>query len=155
MNKKEIIDLLIELAQLDFDATRAYEQAMENIDAPSIHKQIAQFRDDHIRHIADLSGLIDKLGEKPPEISADMKGFFLEGFTAIRSLTGTEGALRAMRGNELLTNNSYNSALSMDLPSDVRTIVERNYKDEQRHLSYIEDAINNRLWEHRATAKTL
>jgi rubrerythrin len=150
MNKQEIIDMLIELAQLDFDATRAYEQAMENIDVPSIHKQIAGFRDDHIRHIADLSAEIDRLGGKPPEISADIKGFILEGFTTIRSLTGTEGALKAMRGNELLTNSSYSSAFSADLPPDVKKVVERNYDDEKRHLRYIEDAIEKRLWEPKA-----
>ena len=100
------------------------------------------------------SDAIKRLGEKPPVFSRDFKGFLIEGFTAARSVTGTPGALKAMRGNEHLTNRSYKNALSWDLPQDVRTIIEANYEDERRHLSYIDDAIMKRVWESGAEATT-
>ena len=52
-----------------------------------------------------------------------------------------------MRSNELLTNKTYDKARSWDLPADVRELIERNYADEQRHLAYIEQAIENKVWE--------
>jgi demethoxyubiquinone hydroxylase (CLK1/Coq7/Cat5 family) len=76
-----------------------------------------------------------------------LKGYLIEGFTALRSMTGTEGALKAMRTNEKITNKNYDKALSQDLPADVAAIVRRNRDDERRHLEYIETALSNRVWE--------
>ena len=65
---------------------------------------------------------------------------------------GTEGALKAMRGNEKVTNAIYDRALGWDLPPEVRTVIERNRDDERRHLSYIEGALNQRIWEKKKIA---
>lgn len=147
MDNSTLAKKLYDLAQLDIDAARAYDQALENIDHPTVHSQISSFRADHLRHINDLSAVIRRLGEEPPSFSPDLKGFFIEGFTAIRSMTGTAGALKAMRGNELLTNRVYDKARAADLPADVKQLIERNFADEQRHLAYIEEAIENKVWE--------
>lgn len=147
MEHKELIKDLYDLAQLDIDAARAYKQALDNIDHPTIHSQISSFKADHLRHIDDLSAIIRRMGGNPPDFSPDFKGFFIEGFTAIRSMTGTEGALKAMRGNEKLTNRAYEKALKWDMPADVRMIIEKNFSDEQRHLAYIEQAIETKAWD--------
>lgn len=141
LDTNQITKRLKKLMQLDVDAVRAYEQALKHIDDPKIHAAIASFRDDHQRHIGDLSGAISSLGEQPPSLSPDVKGVFLEGFTALRSVTGQQGALKAMKGNEKLTNRSYAEALKEALPADIEAVVRRNYEDEQRHLSYIERAL--------------
>jgi hypothetical protein len=91
--------------------------------------------------VDELSTLIRNRGGTPPQRAADLKGFLIEGFTTIRSATGTGGALRAMRMNELLTNKRYIDALSADLPAEVRVVVQRNMDDERRHLEFIEQAI--------------
>ncbi len=138
---KEIAKKLINLAQLDIDAVEAYEQALKNIDVSNIHRKISEFRDDHIQHIEDLSEIITALGETPPKRTKDIKGFLIAGFTAIRSATGTMGALKAMRGNEELTNRKYHEALEWELPTKIKHVVEKNYEDEKRHLRYIENKI--------------
>jgi len=147
MENSKLIKDLCELAQLDIDAIRAYDQALDNIDHPSIHTQISSFKADHARHVNDLNSIIRRLGGEPPSFSPDLKGFFIEGFTAIRSLTGTEGALKAMRSNEKLTNKSYEKALGWELPADIRATIEKNFADERRHLAYIEQAIETKAWE--------
>lgn len=147
MNEKNLIDRLSSLMQLDIDAVHAYGQAIDNIKDPAIKNELSMFRDDHERHISDLSLAITNLGGKPPEHSRDFKGFLIEGFTALRSVTGTEGALKAMKGNEELTNKTYREALNLQLPPDARDIVERNYHDEQRHLAYINRVLASRSWE--------
>ncbi len=150
MDTKTIAKNLSSLAQLDIDAVHAYGQAMKNIDVAMVRNQLSRFQADHERHITDLSECIRRLGEEPPEYARDFKGFLLEGFTAIRSATGTEGALKAMKSNEEKTNKDYNAALSWDLPADVRAIVQRNYEDERRHLAYVEEALSERVWDHAA-----
>jgi uncharacterized protein (TIGR02284 family) len=147
VNEKDLIDRLSSLMQLDIDAVHAYGQAIDSIKDPAIKNELIMFRDDHERHIGDLSLAISNLGGQPPERSRDFKGFLIEGFTALRSVTGTEGALKAMKGNEELTNKTYRDALDLQLPPDIRDIVERNYRDEQRHLAYINRVLSNRSWE--------
>lgn len=145
-----VTDTLRALAQLDIDATYAYNQAIDAIDHPQIRARLIEFRADHERHITDLSACLRQLGAEPPERSRDFKGFLIEGFTAIRSMTGTEGALKAMQGNEETTNKAYREALSAELPADVRALVQRNYEDEWRHLAYITAALAERTWDRAA-----
>lgn len=147
METDTLVEQLSSLMQLAIDAVHAYGQAIKNIDVPSVREQLISFQGDHERHIRELSECIRGYGAQPPEYSRDFKGFLIQGFTAIRSGTGTAGALRAMKSNEEKTNQHYNEALSWDLPADVRALVQRNYEDERRHLRYVEQALQARVWE--------
>lgn len=60
---------------------------------------------------------------------------------------GDVAALRAMQGNEELTNSSYDKALELVWPSDLRAIIEKNRDDERRHLKFIQDSLRDRPWE--------
>lgn len=147
MTQEEIIDELNSLIKLDFDAARAYDQAIDEIDVPTIRDQLTQFRNDHERHVSNLTSLVRRYGGQPAEHSRDIKGFVIEGLTAVRSKMGTESALNAMRSNEQLTNRNYQQAVNMNFPTDISEQLERNFTDEQRHLQYIEQAIAGRIWE--------
>ncbi len=149
---KELTHHLISLVQLDIDAIHAYDQAIKEIDDREIRDQLTTFKGDHQQHVSDLSPFIVKFGSEPPKFKPDFKGFLIQGFTALRSQLGTEGALKAMKGNEKLTNAHYDKALTWTLPEDVRRVVEKNRDDERRHLKYIEDCLNQRSWESRKVA---
>lgn len=146
MDQNRIIDRLNELIALDHDAVGAYEAAIERIDVEFLRSRLREFQDDHRRHIQELSGVVTGLGGKPRE-KPDVKGFALKGFTAITSMMGNEAALKAMQGNEKLTNRTYEQALKESWPEDVRGIIERNFRDEQRHLAFIEESLRMRSWE--------
>lgn len=138
MQNEQIVDFLVQLIHLDIDATRAYGMAIENVDDAEIKRNLESFRKDHERHVRELGALVKKYGGTAPS-RPDAKGFLLEGFTAIRSMTGTQGALAAMRRNEQLTTMRYQRAVAHeDLPEDVKTLVHRNFEDERRHLSWIQ-----------------
>jgi uncharacterized protein (TIGR02284 family) len=147
MTHEEIIDELNDLIKLDFDAVQAYNQAIEEIDVPTIRNELTSFRTDHERHVTELTNIVRRYGGEPAEQSRDVTGFLIEGITAVRSKMGTEGALNAMRSNEQLTNREYQNAVSLDLPMDILAELEANFFDEQRHLQYIEQTINGRMWE--------
>jgi rubrerythrin len=147
MDNKEMADNLGSLYKLDIDASRAYGQAIEEIEHADIRMKLSEFRNDHERHIDELAAAIRELGEVPPERSPDFKGYLIEGFTALRSKTGTEGALKAMQGNEKLTNKKYGDARSWALTPTARSLIEKNYEDERRHLEYIEVVLESRSWE--------
>ncbi len=137
MNKDEMIKKLNQLIQLDIDAAHAYEQAIGNISDAVIRDNIQGQQRDHERHITELSQEVRELGGTPEAYSKDFKGYLIEGFTSLRSITGTQGALKAMQGNEQLTNKYYESATEWDLTPAAKAIVEKNLSDERRHLNYI------------------
>lgn len=147
MSHADLAKQLIKLAQLDIDAVNAYEQALKNIEHADIHANISQFKNDHIQHIDDLATAIRSLGGEPPERTLGIKGFMIAGFTAIRSATGTQGALKAMQSNEKLTNSTYEKALSWESPPNIKMLIEKNYADEKRHLAYINDVLATKPWE--------
>lgn len=136
----EIVEHLNDLIQLDYDAIQAYDQAIQRVDANDVdvRTDLEAYRADHERHITDLQNAIQSLGGEPQDVSRDLKGLLLEGFTALRSATGTVGALKAMRINEKITNRTYSRAADIRLPLVARDVVARNFDDEQRHLAGIQ-----------------
>jgi uncharacterized protein (TIGR02284 family) len=141
MNRDDILDNIEKLIHLDVDATHAYDQAIKNINEQAIKDKLIQFQADHRKHIDLLSAKVLELGGTPPELSSDFKGFIISGFTALRSLTGTKGALEAMETNERLTNTKYEEACKKDFPADILSIIQQNFADEQRHLAFVREAL--------------
>jgi rubrerythrin len=141
MTRDEILNQIEKLIQLDVDATHAYDQAIKNVDEQVIKEKLLLFQGDHRRHIDLLSAKVLELGGTPPELSSDFKGFFISGFTALRSLTGTKGALEAMETNEKLTTSRYQDAAKQVWPTDISSLIQSNLADEQRHLSFVREAI--------------
>lgn len=151
MEKQEEAKKLSSLAQLDIDAIHAYDQAIKKIEVPEVQHQLTQFRQDHENHYKELSAIIRELGESPPEYSPDFKGYIIKGFTSLQSASGTEGALKAMQGNEKLTNKQYKDAQGWGLIPMAQAVVEKGYGDERTHLKYIEQALEKRIWEGKGT----
>jgi rubrerythrin len=149
---KKTMKTIRKMIQLDIDAVHAYEQALVKIDDREIKSQISAFRDDHRRHIDDLSDYLRNHNETVPKMERDLKGFLIEGFTALRSATGTEGALKAMKSNEKITNSQYQDAIDEVELEDARVLLQKNYEDEKRHLAYIEQVLDSKEWQHRRPA---
>jgi uncharacterized protein (TIGR02284 family) len=144
MNEK-VISVLNDLIQLDIDAVHAYGQAIDNVEESVVRSRLLEFQNDHERHIRELGQEVLNQGGTPIEHKRDFKGFLIEGMTAIRSATGTRGALKAMRTNEVLTNRQYDKALEEALPPRVRDLVMRNRDDERRHLQYIDSCLSSKI----------
>lgn len=142
---EKAIEVMNDQIHLDYDAITAYEEAIEACDSQDIKDQLTLFKGDHERHVKELSAMVRQFGGEPAE-RGDIKGFFIQAFTKIVS-HGDRSALMAMRGNELLTNKSYEKALENELPDEVKALLERNLEDERRHLHWIEQTIQSRGYE--------
>jgi uncharacterized protein (TIGR02284 family) len=146
------IQSLQDLIHLDMDAINAYQKAIDACEHESVSSKLREFQGDHRRHVTDLTAELLRLGEKA-DVRTDIKGFFIEGFTALTSL-GTRSALVSMKGNEHLTTSKYKAALELqDLPQSAKDLLKRNYSDEARHLKWIEDALEGKIWEQSAEAR--
>jgi uncharacterized protein (TIGR02284 family) len=140
------IEVMNDKIQLDLDAIVAYEEAIAACENIEVRARLQEFRGDHERHVEELSETVVRYGGQPKR-TRDFKGFVIEGFTKVAS-RGDQSALQVMRGNEELTNRSYEAALKEQLPADVRALLEKNLSDERRHLAWIKDALSRKIWEH-------
>ncbi|BDG01901.1 DUF2383 domain-containing protein [Anaeromyxobacter oryzae] len=152
MTNQEIAEALEELVQLDIDAVLAYDRAIAGIGEDPVGNALAAFKVDHQRHILELSQVLLGMSRKPPQAKPDVKGSILGGMTGLRARLGTQQALEAMRSNEQLTTSTYARMLAKPFPPDVLELVRKNSGDEQRHLAWIERALDQRIWEQDAGA---
>jgi uncharacterized protein (TIGR02284 family) len=143
MENKQLVERLNDLIQLDVDAVEAYDHAIKHMEYEDIRRRFLDFRDDHRSHIRNLTEMVQHLGGKPIKSSPDLKGYLIEGFTALMSVTGSIGAMEAMKANEILTTKKYSEAAALDLPEEVKKLMMTHYSQELRHLEYIEDVITN------------
>lgn len=145
-NLKESLDALVSIAQLDIDDAHAYELAISNLEDEGVKAKFRGFKADHERHIVEINALIKEFNGTPLEHSRDFKGFLISGYTAVRSMMGTKGALEAMHTNEKMTVKHYEEALQKDLDPITRGLLLKNLEDEREHLSYIEEVLVNESW---------
>jgi|GEM_PF-642228 len=135
------------LIQADIDAIHAYQQAIEAIGESELRTQMSCFRDEHNRHAAELSTLVRRYGGEPPVYSPANKNFVLPHFAPVSRLGGTENALAVMRHNAEYAARLYDEARGWELPEAADAMVERNSRDEKRHLGFFNHALETRLWE--------
>lgn len=144
---EKFVERLNNLMMLDHDAVDAYQQAIDRMKSEFCKQKLREFQADHRRHIADLKDCVVRYGGQPKD-RRDIKGFFIKGMTAIQSMMGDEMALVAMRTNEKLTNSEYQKAVDdRTIPEDVAKVLVKNRGDEARHLAWVEQAIDQKLWQ--------
>ncbi len=143
----EVARVLTDLLQIDVDAAKAYDQAIQYIDVISIREQFAMFRDVHNQHVSNLKKVIRALDVVPPEASQDAKGLLMESWAIIRGAAGTEGAISGMKTVAEYVAKKYREACVRPLPPNILSLVEKQYRDAQSHLELIEKVLINRPWE--------
>jgi uncharacterized protein (TIGR02284 family) len=146
LSTREIIDECNDLIRFDHDAIGAYDEAIESIHEPYIKEQLTLFRGDHERHVLDLSAVVRRLGGAPPE-HPGLRGVIRKTMTRVAGLGGTELTLKAMRSNEEVLSKQYRDRLKKAFPGEILDLIQRNYADEQRHLAWVIDALQARLWQ--------
>jgi len=134
----ELVELLNNLIQLDYDAIEAYKAAIARVDVLDDRANLAVFLQDHERHIVDLSVLVQQQGREPAK-HGDMMQILTKGKVVLGGLVGDKMVLEAMKLNEDQTNLAYEKALTHSkLTDEVRRVLEQNLSDERRHRAWIE-----------------
>ena len=133
--------LIENFAYLERDAIAAYDEAISRLEDPSHKSKVAEFREDHVRHLSELEGLAAKHGATFP-LEGDMKEMLTTGKIKMADLVGGDGAiLKAMSTNEIDTVTAYSNGASNDaVPMEDRSIFERARSDEERHKAWMDSA---------------
>ena len=141
-NAAQLIRQLNSLIALDYDAIEAYEAAIARLNELNDKAQLTRFLGDHQRHIVDLVPLVREFGGEPTT-KADFKKVLTKGKVVLGGLAGDHAVLEAMKSNEESTTKTYRSAIEDHVfPDHMRAVLERNFDDEQRHLSWIEQRLS-------------
>ncbi len=134
--------LLRDLVQLDHDAADAYQAAIDRLETASFRSTLAEFKQDHLRHIEELGEILREMGQEPPK-EGDMKSMLTTGKVKLGSLLGDKAIIQAMKTNEDDTNTAYDRATNFkDAPAQVHATLERNCGDERRHRDWMVETLD-------------
>ncbi|MDC0746497.1 ferritin-like domain-containing protein [Polyangium mundeleinium] len=142
---EKILQCLNELIALDLACAAAYEVARGVSRDEEIQGTFSAFREDHLRHVAELGEHVRRAGIEPPR-ELDTKGEIIRAFTTLASQEDRTAVL-VMRGNEELSNNAYASALRAGLPEEIRARVAANFEDARQHMSWMRGTVLLRGWD--------
>jgi rubrerythrin len=140
LDEDNVIEALTRLAELDGEAAAAYAVAGEALEDDVMRAKIAEFREDHLRHVRDLNEVLEGAGASAVEEELEPDEAFLGSLTDMAAALGPKGLLVAMIANEMLTNGTYETALDLPCPDEIKNVLERNFADEQRHLQWLLEA---------------
>jgi rubrerythrin len=132
---------LQELLELDYDAIKAYEAAIERIKDNIFKSKLNDFKMDHQNHIVALSSLLRNHNEEVPT-GPDSKQWLTKGKVVLAGLIGDKAILSAMLTNEEDTNTAYERMASRsDMWDEAKVILQNGLQDEKRHKAWLESVI--------------
>jgi len=136
-------DAVKNLIELDFDAVEAYETALNKMENNTYKKYLQGFKEDHERHIKELSALLTKHNEEPPHGPSSVKHWLTKGKVVMAEILGDDLILRALRSNEIDTLTAYRRMDErVDRWPDSESILHRGLEDEKRHNAWLEKQLS-------------
>lgn len=140
-NEARLVAELNDLLQLDHDAVQAYGLAIDGIRSAEFRQTLIRFRGDHERHIRDLTELINAHGGVPIQLSHIPTGPMKLAVQAAGNAGGDREALLAFKSNERQVRDKYRRLADESHAPDVAEVLNRNAADEERHYSWVSDAL--------------
>jgi len=136
--ESDFVEALKNVIEVDYDAVEAYDAAISRLNNEHFKSALKNFKDDHLRHIKELSNLLRKRNEKTPE-GPDIKQWLTKGKVIIANLMGDGAIIDAMISNEKDTNCAYQNINEReDIWDDAKEILKRGLEDEKRHKDWLE-----------------
>ena len=130
-----LVAQLNDLLQLDHDAVQAYTLAIQNLPRDAFGQTLARFRDDHERHVAELSDLVRRHGGAPAQMPHATAPFKLA-VQALGNAGGLRETLLAFKTNEAQVRDKYRRFARGDWPPEVAAVVRRAADDEETHYGW-------------------
>ncbi len=128
---------LNDLLQLDYDSVQAYTVAIERLRDSEARTTIASFREDHERHIREITEVMRTRGGEPINLPHLPTGVFKLAVQGVGAAGGDKGVLLAFKSNERQARDKYRRASNRAHDPEVATLLRRGADDEQRHYSWV------------------
>lgn len=128
---------LNDLLQLDHDAVSAYTIAIDSLENEIWRQDLVRYRDDHQRHIVELTAHIRSLGGMPVEMPHMPSGAFKAAAQAAGAAGGDRAILLAFKSNEGQVRDKYDRAANAGHPAETAELLRRNARDETVHYQWV------------------
>ena len=138
-----LIAELTDLLQLEYDALPVYTLAIATLREPEYRDALAEFRDDHRRHIRDLTRLVRELGGVPLPMPHLPTGLFKLAVQAAALPGGDRAILLAFKSNEWQSRTKYARHADRPHSSEVADLLRRHAGDEARHYDWASDTLDS------------
>jgi len=136
------VKTLQELIQYEIDHSFLLIQCIDNLKNNDLKANIMKMKEECESTIKDLSSFIIKYNGEIPSYEKDFKGFFMEGYAAMRGVLTDQGALKALHTNQKLILKAFESALHSNLPEDVLGKTKEIVEKKKVNLKLIENQTN-------------
>jgi rubrerythrin len=132
-----LIATLNDLLQLEHDALPAYALAIAGLHDLERREALKGFREDHLRHVSELTGLIRARGGLPLALPHVPTGLLKLAVQASGLPGGDQALLLAFRANEWQSREKYGRlAAGGGHDAEVTAVLQRATADEARHYAW-------------------
>lgn len=142
LNAAHTVKTLQKLVQYEIDHSFLLSQCINNLKNQDLKINIVKMQEECESNIKDLSSFIKKYNGEIPAHEKDFKGFFMEGYAAMRGLLTDQGALKALHTNQKLILKAFESALNSNLPEDTLGKIKEIVEKKRVNLNLIESQTN-------------
>ena len=127
---------LTDLLQLEFDALPAYSVAIAGLRRPDLREALRTYREDHERHVHDLSAQIRRLGGVPLTVPHLPTGLLKLGVQLAGLAGGDWAVLLGFVSNEWQSQEKYARYAARPYPPEPSALLRRHAEDEARHYAW-------------------
>src|SRR5215207_5530404 len=144
LSPAQLVAELNDLLQLDHDAVQSYSLAIPALENVGRRQTLIRFREDHERHIAELTALIRANDGLPIELPHPTGPAKLAA-QALGDAGGDREVLIAFKANERQSRDKYAKAVERlaDADESVLDVVRRGASDEARHYAWAEQTLES------------
>lgn len=135
-------DTVVNVYQHDLAACDVYKEVISHIEDASIKSTLSGFLADHERHVERLTILLKEEYATQPSERKDLKGTLLSGYTTVRSMTGQEGALKALQTAENSVLKTYQESLPLVTNEKAKDLIRTQLGDEENHSRFIASTLS-------------
>ena len=132
------------LVEFEYDVIEAYEAAIHRLEDGMYRLELEAFKDDHERHIEELSAILKKRNEKVPT-GPSSKQWLTKGKVALANILGDRAILIAMSSNEDDSILAYERMVERMMEvvewEDAKDPLNRGLADERRHKAWLEEVV--------------
>jgi rubrerythrin len=142
-NQEDFAKALKELVELDYAAIDAYQAAIDHLDNDEYKNKLDEFKQDHERHVREVTKLLQSKNEDVPEKGPWSKELLTTGKVMLANMVGDNTILHAMKSNEGDTNTAYDRMVNhKNKWPESEEILKRGLQDEKRHKAWLETTLS-------------
>jgi rubrerythrin len=140
-NPTALLRALNDLLQLDADAIRSYQVAIDAFSDEALKRRVRQFRREHQRHVRELTALVQERGGTPLKTPHLSTGFVKLAVQALGAAGGDRAVLLMFRANEWESARKYADVARRRYPRPVREVLRRAAEDERKHYRWAAETL--------------